>query len=219
MKRINASASAILIALLTSFPAVAGDNAVTKEKCIEGDKFQKAAAKSDTKCIQACLKAGTPVDSAEGNGWTALHAAAFSGQEEAVKLLLESGADATLKDKNGKTPLDLANAKKHLAVAKILSTPADTETVSDSMVEKLAEALRWELNNYGPASSSDDIDYQVVEVLKAEKSESAAGTSYTITVKFNTGSSQDEADMITYKGIISESAGGDLSVTEYKSED
>lgn len=214
MKCINASAAVTLIALLTSFSAVAGDTAVTKEKCVEGDRFQKAAAKSDTTFIQACLTAGTPVDSVEGNGWTALHAAAFSGQEEVVTLLLKSGANTTLKDKNGKTPLDLANSKKHLTIAKILSTPTDTEAVSDAMVEKLAEALSWELNHYGPTSSSDDNDYQVVEVLDVGKNESDAGTSYTITVKFNTGSY-----IIVYKGIISESADGDLNVTEYKSED
>lgn len=221
MKNINASASIGLIALLISFSAVVEATAVTKAKCVKGDKFHKAAAKGDTEFLQSCLAVGTPVDSTEGNGWTALHAAAFNGKGEAVKLLLKSGAVATQKNNNGKTPLDLANSKKHSAVAKIFSASDDTKAESDSLsgekAEKLAEALRFELNNYGPNSSNDSVDYQVEEILSIEKSEGDSAANYVIMVKFKI-VTEDEADnTVVYRGLISESAAGHLSVSEYKS--
>ena len=42
---------------------------------------------------------------------TALHLAAYNGRNDVVKLLLEKGADATLKDEDGKTPLALCNLR------------------------------------------------------------------------------------------------------------
>ncbi|GEM_PF-229133 len=44
----------------------------------------------------------------EPEGWTALHLAANNGMESKVKLLLESGAQPNVRDKQGKTPLDSA---------------------------------------------------------------------------------------------------------------
>ena len=41
-------------------------------------------------------------------GWTALHCAVSNGQETTCKLLTEAGADALVKDSEGKTPMDLA---------------------------------------------------------------------------------------------------------------
>ena len=221
MKIINASACVILIALLASFSIVAQTSDVTKVKCVAGDKFHKAAAKGDTEFLQDCLDAGTPVDSLEGNGWTALHAAVFNGKDEAAKLLLKSGAVATVKNNNGKTPLDLVDSKKYPAVAKVLSTSSDAKaesiSLSDEKAEKLAEALRFELNNYGPNSSSDSIDYQVEEILSIEKSESDSAAGYVITVKFKVVTDGDgTGNTVVYRGVLSESADGHLSVAEYK---
>lgn len=224
MQYLSVSAAVALTAILVSFSSVSHANAVTKAQCLKGNQFQKAAARNDTAFIQACLNARMPVDLVEGNGWTALHAAAFNGKAEAVTLLLKSGAKATLKDKNGKTALDLAKSKQHMAVAKILSAPrgtnqADSTSVSQPKAMALAEALRWELNTYGPNSSSDEIDYQIVKVRKAEKrpGPGGAGAVYSIVVEFKTGTSNNGKDSVIYKGTISESADGHLSVTDYKS--
>jgi ankyrin repeat protein len=41
-------------------------------------------------------------------GQTALHLAAASGHEDAVRMLIEKGANPTVKDRSGRTPADLA---------------------------------------------------------------------------------------------------------------
>lgn len=49
-----------------------------------------------------------PIDQPNYEGWTLLHYAAESGNLAMVKLLLERGADPTLKTKWGSTPYDVA---------------------------------------------------------------------------------------------------------------
>ncbi|KAF8063397.1 ankyrin repeat-containing domain protein [Lyophyllum atratum] len=51
---------------------------------------------------------------------TALHEAAEGGQKEAVELLLERGADPSLKNSVGKTALDIAKEKQQVAVIEVL---------------------------------------------------------------------------------------------------
>ncbi|KAG6866341.1 hypothetical protein C0993_007599, partial [Termitomyces sp. T159_Od127] len=52
---------------------------------------------------------------------TALHQAAMTGQLDAVKLLLERGADPRLKNLVGKTALELAREEHHMMVADVLA--------------------------------------------------------------------------------------------------
>lgn len=49
-------------------------------------------------------------NSEPARGWTALHVAAFGGNDymSEVEILLENGADPNIKDAKGRTPLDLA---------------------------------------------------------------------------------------------------------------
>ena len=55
-----------------------------------------------------------------GDGDTALHRAAARGQVEAVKLLLERGANVNAVDDEGTTPLILASYRGHAEAAKLL---------------------------------------------------------------------------------------------------
>lgn len=55
---------------------------------------------------------------------TALHEAAKNGQKAVVELLLEKGANPTLKDSLGKMALDLAKDKHHYDVVDVLSRAA-----------------------------------------------------------------------------------------------
>lgn len=50
---------------------------------------------------RALLKAGASINHQDVDGWTPLHAAAHWGQEESCRLLIDAGADSTLKDKGG----------------------------------------------------------------------------------------------------------------------
>ena len=56
----------------------------------------------------------------DAQGWTGLMVAARTGQLETVQMLLNNGADAAAKDKNGATALSLAEAQGHSNVARVL---------------------------------------------------------------------------------------------------
>ena len=153
MKPIHIPLAIALLSALTSCSVEAETPADIKKACLHGDVFQKAAASGDVELVEKCIGADTPIDSAEGNGWTPLHSASFGGQNDVVIRLLKAGADRTLKDKNGKTPLDLATSKKHQEIVEIFNDPAykvvkkpsdDPDnglSISDPKSEKLAEEL------------------------------------------------------------------------------
>jgi ankyrin repeat protein len=60
------------------------------------------------------LKAGADVNARNKYGLTALIAAAGHGTAENMKVLLDAGADASVKDKDGKTAWDLAQDNEKL---------------------------------------------------------------------------------------------------------
>ena len=69
----------------------------------------------------------TPIDINHVNrlGWTALLEAVIlgnggAGHTEVVRLLVEAGADRSIRDPNGKTALDIAREKQQAAVVRIL---------------------------------------------------------------------------------------------------
>ncbi|SVB68166.1 uncharacterized protein METZ01_LOCUS221020 [marine metagenome] len=68
-----------------------------------------AAAKGDLEKVRAHLAAGTDINERAGeHESTALHAAAYYGNLEIVKFLIEKGADMNAKNKHGQTPRDVA---------------------------------------------------------------------------------------------------------------
>jgi hypothetical protein len=72
-------------------------------------KFLKRRLREDPASVNLLEARGTP-----------LHEAARSDQLGAVKALLKAGADKTIRDVDGKLPVDLAEAGGHEAVAKLL---------------------------------------------------------------------------------------------------
>ncbi|HEY5048803.1 MAG TPA: ankyrin repeat domain-containing protein [Rhizomicrobium sp.] len=71
-----------------------------KAKCVEALKrgeltLHEASATGDVARIEACLAAAPwTAQTLSGDGWTALHLAAFLGQDAALLCLLDRGADA-----------------------------------------------------------------------------------------------------------------------------
>lgn len=59
--------------------------------------------------IEIIIAAGTPIDAQTNTGDTALHLAARNNNMPAIKELLKKGADATVKNKAGKTALEGTN--------------------------------------------------------------------------------------------------------------
>jgi len=56
----------------------------------------------------------------DGDGWNALHWAAFHGSPESAKELVKDKALLSVKDKEGKTPAEMAKSESNAAVEKIL---------------------------------------------------------------------------------------------------
>jgi hypothetical protein len=63
---------------------------------------------SSIEAIKLCLDRGVDVNAFNTNGATALHSAVQRGAEKVVKYLAEHGAILDMKNKQGRTPLDIA---------------------------------------------------------------------------------------------------------------
>lgn len=71
------------------------------------------------------IKAGAPLDHVNNLGWTAMIEAVVLGDggerhQKSLKLLIDAGADQTIADRNGKTPLDLAVERGYEAMVRML---------------------------------------------------------------------------------------------------
>jgi len=64
------------------------------------------------------VKKGANVNAAQSAGLTPLHKAAQKGHVEIAQILMKAGADANLKNKEGKTAAELAHGDSVLKVLK-----------------------------------------------------------------------------------------------------
>lgn len=80
-----------------------------------------AATKGHIDVIRLLLDENAYIDAASPNGSTPLMMAAHYGSAAAVKLLLESGADPTLKNDLGLSAIDFANRGNRLDAANIIA--------------------------------------------------------------------------------------------------
>jgi ankyrin repeat protein len=86
-----------------------------------------AVRMADEATIVALLDGGAHVNApVDPRGYTALHYAAQKGMAGKVALLLQRGADPTLRARNGKTPLDLAKEGGDPEVIRLCSGGAVT---------------------------------------------------------------------------------------------
>lgn len=74
------------------------------------------------------VQTGADIDLADEDGWTALHAAAFIGDEPMVLTLLSYGAKPNLKDRYGGTAMDWATRRGFKAVAERLRHATNAPT-------------------------------------------------------------------------------------------
>jgi uncharacterized protein len=80
-----------------------------------------AAGQGCLGCLEQLLRAGTPVNGRLDRDLTLLMWTAGYGQEPAARLLLEKGADRSLRDDRGKTAADIARETNHSALAQLLA--------------------------------------------------------------------------------------------------
>ena len=120
------SLGAALIAscmVLGTLPAGAATAAARDLPLIE------AARATDADAVRALLESNVDVDSAETDGTTALHWAAYKGHVETARLLLGAGADVHAANRYGVTPLALAAGRGSTAIVEaLLDAGADPNT-------------------------------------------------------------------------------------------
>ena len=66
------------------------------------------------------VRNGAAINSLTSDGWTPLMTAAFKGNPELVRYLLDEGADSSLKNQEGKTALDIAGSANNTEIINML---------------------------------------------------------------------------------------------------
>jgi ankyrin repeat protein len=80
-----------------------------------------AVALGDRRCVKVLVRAGADVN-LKSDGWTALHQAAlYKVEPEIVRYLLAAGADPTQRDRDGKSPRDVAQEQQARPLIELLS--------------------------------------------------------------------------------------------------
>lgn len=117
----------------------------------EADTLIKAVQRGDVTAVKALLIQGADINErSEITRTTVLMEAAAFGHAEVVKLLVESGADAALKNDEGKTALDFARENSRDDIVKILI--AGPENIREEGEEKTASVT--ESRSAGEAAGS-----------------------------------------------------------------
>lgn len=103
----------------------AGGKATNITSIYDGTALIAAAHEGNWESIDVLIKAGAPLDHVNNLGWTAMIEAVVLGDggerhQKSLKLLIDAGADQTIADRNGKTPLDLARERGYEAMVKML---------------------------------------------------------------------------------------------------
>lgn len=83
--------------------------------------LHSAAAAHSGEIVSLLLENGAQANARQEGAWTALHEAAQIGDAEMVKTLLAHGADPSVKSDDGRAPADMARAKGHERILKLLS--------------------------------------------------------------------------------------------------
>lgn len=82
----------------------------------------QAGADGDIDKVKSLLSRGADLNARDWEG-TALHTAAQHGQKPVVQLLIAAGADVNIRNKQGRTALDLAEQRGHTEVVRLLRMP------------------------------------------------------------------------------------------------
>lgn len=91
----------------------------------DGTALIAAAHLGHDEVVRRLIAAGAPLDHVNNLGWTALIEAVILGDggprhQRVVRALLDAGADRSITDRQGRTPLDLAEMAGHVTIAEML---------------------------------------------------------------------------------------------------
>ena len=93
-----------------------------------------AAMQGDTETVRSLLRAGADVNTAQGDGMTALHWAAYKGNAEVARILIYAGGNPrALTRLHDYTPLILASSGGHAdVIVALLEAGADVNAVTSA---------------------------------------------------------------------------------------
>lgn len=105
----------------------AGASAKLVTSVYDGTALIAAAHLGHDGVVRELIRGGAPLDHVNNLGWTALIEAVVLGDggarhTETVRALLEAGADPRLSDRNGSTPLHLAQARGYTGMVSLLQS-------------------------------------------------------------------------------------------------
>jgi len=103
----------------------AGGSATNITSIYDGTALIAAAHEGNWESINVLIKAGAPLDHVNNLGWTAMIEAVVLGDggerhQKSLRLLIDAGADKSIADRNGNTPLDLARGRGYEAMVRML---------------------------------------------------------------------------------------------------
>ena len=103
----------------------AGGSAANITSVYDGTALIAAAHEGNWESIDVLIKAGAPLDHVNNLGWTAMIEAVVLGDggerhQKSLKLLIDAGADKSITDRSGRTPLDLAKERGYEAMVNML---------------------------------------------------------------------------------------------------
>lgn len=112
---------------------------VTISAAPQATAIADVAMRGDAAALQAIVKHGVNVNTAQGDGMTALHWTALNGDAASTALLLSAGAKVDLVTRlGGYTPLHLAASRGHAAVvARLLDAGSAAAAVTGTGVQPL----------------------------------------------------------------------------------
>ncbi len=107
------------------------------------DYFMAAARVGDTEVLSQYLDAGFPVNQVNRQSYTALMTAAYAGQYDAVKLLLDYDADTCIQDKRGNTAIMGAMIKAELRITRLLYSQSCDSNMTNNAGMTLEEFAQY----------------------------------------------------------------------------
>ncbi|MFZ4767540.1 MAG: ankyrin repeat domain-containing protein [Roseimicrobium sp.] len=70
-----------------------------------------ASVTGNVRVIECLIEYGSNVNARNDDGTTALHNAVFFRKKDVVRQLIQAGASCSIEDRNGQTPMDIANKR------------------------------------------------------------------------------------------------------------
>ena len=111
----------ILLSLLVCASALFAQTSPTTWQVLKYSGLFEAVVERDPVALKQHIATSKKIDERDDYGRTALHVATYTANYEAMRLLLEAGANVNLGDGYGRTPLSLARQSGYTEMVAILT--------------------------------------------------------------------------------------------------